>query len=432
MKTSLRTIGLLALAFSVCVGGAARGDGPEPYTRLREGDGGVVALEIASRSFRKVENGGEGWPRIRLVGAVHIGDSSYYGALQTLLDANALVLFEGVKPPGTGAIVEGLDDAAKGKATEKRGRFLLLVVEQFREKEGRFPKDFAELVREGDKRWRTVVEGCLMDAWGRGLVLSTVKKPADPESEFEEPEKYAAVVTSAGADGQVGTGDDVRAEGAPVVMGKKGAGAGNIQAQMAKALGLTYQLDAMDSGKKQWRSCDMDVEELQQKMEEAGADSSGLLKMLDGSSLMGRLAGWVLGMVGKNQQLSTMLKLMMVETLSRSEDLLSGPRGGAGGGGPLAGMQAMMKVILIDRNEVVVRDLRGVLEKERGLRDVAVFYGAGHMADLENRLVNDLGYVAEDTEWLSAIRVDPKDAGMSAAEVKALRERMKKMTEGMR
>src|SRR5689334_21651283 len=71
------------------------------YVRTREEADGVVVLEVGSRVF--LPAGGKG-PRIHLVSAVHVADAPFYAGAQERLDRMDLVLFEGIRPAGAGAV----------------------------------------------------------------------------------------------------------------------------------------------------------------------------------------------------------------------------------------------------------------------------------------------------------------------------------------
>ncbi len=66
---------------------------PLPYIRLGTNDASVVQLEIVARKFVSAQ---EGRPVIWLSAVSHIGETNYYRALQKHLDAQELVLFEGI------------------------------------------------------------------------------------------------------------------------------------------------------------------------------------------------------------------------------------------------------------------------------------------------------------------------------------------------
>jgi hypothetical protein len=58
-------------------------------------------------------------------------------------------------------------------------------------------------------------------------------------------------------------------------------------------------------------------------------------------------------------------------------------------------------VILAERNKVVLRVLKKVLD-EGTRKKIGIFYGGGHMPDLERRLIRELGFRRVRHEWLLA------------------------------
>ncbi len=66
---------------------------PQPYMRVARPDTNTVQLQIAVRKFVPVDRRG---PTIWLAGTSHIGEPEYYHALQKHLDAQTIVLYEGV------------------------------------------------------------------------------------------------------------------------------------------------------------------------------------------------------------------------------------------------------------------------------------------------------------------------------------------------
>ena len=81
-----------------------------------------------------------------------------------------------------------------------------------------------------------------------------------------------------------------------------------------------------------------------------------------------------------------------------------------------------MRALLEDRNAIVFRDLRKVLKQKKPPKSIVVFYGAAHMPDLEERIVEKLGFKPAGDEWLTAFGVNPKKAGLSAFEVGLVRK----------
>jgi hypothetical protein len=92
---------LLAAGFlAVCSGAFSQTQEPAApeFTRLVHTS--KTAEEMQTRAVKLVPQNGSG-PEIWLVGVAHIGRPEYYKSIQTLLDAQSLVLFEGVKPKGS-------------------------------------------------------------------------------------------------------------------------------------------------------------------------------------------------------------------------------------------------------------------------------------------------------------------------------------------
>lgn len=66
---------------------------PAPYLRIAQPQTNLIELQIAVREFLPANRA---QPRIWLTAVSHIGDSNYYAGLQRHLDAQDLVLYEGV------------------------------------------------------------------------------------------------------------------------------------------------------------------------------------------------------------------------------------------------------------------------------------------------------------------------------------------------
>lgn len=65
---------------------------PKPYVRARRPAADTFTLAVCIRKFEPVGAG----PVVYLAGAIHIGEPAYYAAVQKHLDAQTIVLFEGV------------------------------------------------------------------------------------------------------------------------------------------------------------------------------------------------------------------------------------------------------------------------------------------------------------------------------------------------
>src|SRR5690606_19605620 len=154
-----------------------------------------------------------------------------------LLDAKDFVLYESVKP--SGAAQPGGDTAEERIAsTEAAMKFTAGIIALHREKVGRYPKDLAALrdfAREQDERIEQWLALATRDAWMKSIHYLT----------NEQGESFSLI--SYGADGEPG-GDaeagDLLINDGHQVPALALASEGGLQAQLADALGLEFQLDA--------------------------------------------------------------------------------------------------------------------------------------------------------------------------------------------
>lgn len=397
---------------------------PEPPRWIRvveEDDGAKVKLQLVSREYQVGD--GEKGPRIFLTGAVHIADASFYKELQDFLDAKDVVLFEGVKPPGAGKLdhnAEQGNDEALAKATERRIRFVATFVEKYKQTHKSYPATFDELIAGVDGRVSKILAGCTHDAWGNPLTY-LLKEPA-PAGEARPKAKKGSAgfeITSLGADGKV-AGDGVDADLAfsdqpALARGEIIEGEG-IQRQLANALRLKFQLDEMDDTKANWRNSDLSVDQVMDRLAASGADSDQLFSMIGGGSFLDVVVGGVARLIGMSKMFSSILKMGMVDMLTQADDLLEGMAGEMG---------KMMEVIIEDRNKIVVEDLAKILREEPEIKTIGVIYGAGHLPDLEERLVEEFGLTPVGEKWFTAITVNIADTGMSPADAREMREMFK-------
>lgn len=394
------------------------------YVRVEEEEGGaIVKLQTAVREFKSEKADA---PTIYLVGAVHIGDKGFYEALQASLDSKDVVLFEGVRPPGAGRLEhqrEAPTDTERAALTEKRLRLLMISAEVAKEKLGHYPATMDELHASVGDRLGRFSRDCAVDAWGQAIALKLLPEQA-------EADKGRVEFVSLGSDGLVGgekSAADLSSTQLPPVKPEEVPKAGDegIQKKLARALGLVFQLDAMKHEGENWRSSDLSADQVQDRLEAAGADASGLFNMLSGSSFSAKLAGILLNVIASNQMLSTVTKVAMIDMLTHADRLLAG---GGGGGAQAEQLAKAMTVIIHDRNEVVEKDLRNIVTHEPNVKTIAVIYGAGHMADLEER-VEAMGYAPTRDVWFTAIRCDVRESGLSLSDVNMMRKTVRQSIE---
>lgn len=406
----------------------AKEQAPSPYLRVTETDAGTkVSLEVGIRTLRPAP--GSPGPEVSLVGAVHIADGSFYDEVQRFLDGRDLVLFEAVKPAGSGEAGADADEDTKVAQTEGRLRLMAMMIARYQRSHDRLPASLDELVAGLSPELARAAAGADEDAWGRRLVYVLDPGVASPVAGTAPMPPAGYDLLSYGADGAAGgdgpAADRRFADQKPLTRAESGSAGEKpgLQQKMADALGLVFQLQGVDYARPNWRNSDLSIDQIQTRLDEAGASGDALFGMLDGRSFSAKLAGLVLGIVGSNPTFAAMGKVMMVEMLSGAEELMGAMPGQMG---------KLFDVIIKDRNQVVVDDLRRIIADEPEVGTVGIFYGAGHLPDLEERLVEQLGYEPGETEWVSAIQVDLTAAGIPPAQARQLRQMVRTTIERQR
>lgn len=364
------------------------------YVRaLDSEDGSQRLLQVSVRTMAPREGDG---PLVHLVGVVHIGEKAYYAELQRFLDAQSVVLYEGVKPEGEGDAPR--DNDAKARITAARQRMLAILVSRYRRSENALPPTLDAAVEKVGGSLAKAARAALRDAWGNPQHLVLITDPASGRQRFD--------IVSHGSDGAPG-GEGPAADIAfsaqkPLRRAEVDAAGDGIQAQLARALGLEFQLSAIDYARTNWRNSDLSIDEVSERLGGGGENAEPLFQLLDGSSTMARMASLVLGFIERDASMSAMVRLMMIETLAQAESLMGAMPGE---------MNDFMRVIIVDRNQAVLDDLRRLLDTEKGHESVALFYGAGHLPDLEEAMVRDFAYEHRETRWFTGMRVAYDDAG---------------------
>lgn len=394
---------------------------PRQFLRIAEERNKWIALEIASRDYVRREGSGPGWgPRITLVGVAHIGDRAFYRDLQKLLNEYDVVLFESVKPPGTGG-AGGETPQQRIDSTRNAVRFVGGVLEACRERTQGYPHDLEALVKfaqDKDARLAQWLQVALVDAWGRPLHYELTPATQDQPARIE--------LASLGADGRLGG----EGENADIELGESNPADplpqlndDNLQSQLADALGLEFQLEALDYSPANWRCSDMAMDEVSRRLAARGLDFDVLGGTLAGSSFPAKVVGILLRFIRFADSLvegaiADTFKIMMIEMLS-DESIIEGSMQQFG--------QGFGEVIINERNQVVIDDLKSLLEREPKVKSIAVLYGAGHMPDLAERLREQLAYEPAGERWLRAISVDIAKSAVSPAEVNRMRVMMRQM-----
>jgi hypothetical protein len=177
-----------------------------------------------------------------------------------------------------------------------------------------------------------------------------------------------------------------------------------LQNGMKDMLDLEFQLSEVDYTPDNFVHADMSPESFAKAMADRGESIWSMMFRLMGQAMAQQAAGKnapndleiLMALFDRNRALK--LKRILAgqfENLEFVTSALSGPNGSA---------------LIEGRNEAAL----AVLKKQiaAGKQKIAIFYGAGHMPDIEKRLIADFGLKHDGERWIEAWNLrDPKDAG---------------------
>jgi hypothetical protein len=211
----------------------------------------------------------------------------------------------------------------------------------------------------------------------------------------------------------------------------------SMQSTLAHSIGLVFQLDAIDYDRANFLNSDLSVLQIQRIMaggqpltapgQGGGSNSSfdTLLQIMDGSSFLGSLFKVGMQIIAASPQLQAVAKLTFIEAIGRLKGDLSDVQGLP------PEWKQLIRVLIQARNQNLVADLKDELKKVPRSGSIAVFYGAGHMDDLEKRVTGGLHYRPSDETWLPAFSVNLRQSGISPVEAQIMRNLIKAQVDQM-
>ncbi len=252
------------------------------------------------------------------------------------------------------------------------------------------------------------------------------------------PEYYAALQKRLDAQSAVlfeGVGGERLAEGAK-------AESTGIQGQLAKALGLVFQLDAIDYKRAHFSNSDLTADALNQAIERRAtepapkpdpakpADKSApakvdnetftqLMGALHGEGDLAESLGGMVTLMGSTPEMRETTKLMLVEALGQAGELIDLAKAAS------PDMKDLFEVLITERNAEVIRQLDARVRKLGSGQSIAVFYGAAHMDEIARRLTGQLRYTPAAQHWDTAFTADGTKSIMPPAQIKMMLQMMR-------
>ena len=166
-----------------------------------------------------------------------------------------------------------------------------------------------------------------------------------------------------------------------------------LQMGMKSILELEFQLELIDYTKDNFIHADMSPEEYGESMEENDESITGYALKGIGQSMALQAAGKGGGELGMLMAMFSKDKSVRMRR-SMAKQMISM------GGGMVMFEGKNGSTIVDHRNTKCMSVLKEQIEA--GKRNLAIFYGAAHLADMEQRLLNDFGMKRGGTRWLTA------------------------------
>ena len=175
-----------------------------------------------------------------------------------------------------------------------------------------------------------------------------------------------------------------------------------LQVGMKNMLGLEFQLDHIDYGKKNMVHADLTPTEFSKSMQDRGESMTQMFLRMMGQSIAEQSKDpsgsgdfrMLFAFLSKDRTIK--LKRIMAEQLSdltTSTSVLDGPEG---------------STILTERNKRAMSVLKKSIQD--GHTTVGIFYGAAHLPDMEERLQDEFKLVRTDHRWITAWSLTSKQA----------------------
>jgi hypothetical protein len=169
-----------------------------------------------------------------------------------------------------------------------------------------------------------------------------------------------------------------------------------LQGGMKDMLELEHQLEHVDYTKQNLVHADMSPEEFSKSMSDRGESMWSMIFRMMGEGMARQANAQANGKSMDAQMLLALfderralaLKRVLAEQFEEmggTSAALDGPQG---------------STIITERNKVAFNELGKQIKD--GKRRIAVFYGAGHLPDMEKRLLNDFQLKRDHEQWLTA------------------------------
>ena len=176
-----------------------------------------------------------------------------------------------------------------------------------------------------------------------------------------------------------------------------------LQLGMKDALGMEFQLAAVDYTPKNFVHADMTAEEFEASMKKRGESFGGMLLSEMGKSMSATKQQNALAM-----NLDLFISALSSDRVYAVRRIAASQLAQEGSGEAFASADGT-STIITERNRRCLEIMEQQIKAKKPAK-VAIFYGAGHFADMEKRMVKDYGFTRSGEDWILAWNLRNPDA----------------------
>lgn len=343
---------------------------------------GKISLQSAINSY---VSDAPGHPKIVLLGNFHAGEPEYFQAINEELDQADLVLFEAPGRPGHLSTLRGSDKqrASRGKAA---GKYICAAIALYVEQnDGAYPEQLEELFHdEMESPTRSFLKRAIADS-GWGVAWSYQRT----ESGF--------VLSGLGADGIEGgkkVDKDLKYDESSKIV--------DYFLQMFRQTSASRQTEALIRMKFVDQGTIIDYSDpkfVLSDLDNVQLKSYGIPNNMGPPDMVGNSPRPESGSEAEQKELNKLRRRFISMNDPSEVPWMYGVNARGRN-------KQMYELMVVTRNDFVIDDLKWLLKQEEAPERVFVLYGAGHMLDIETRLMGDLGYRLDSTKWLTVCVAD--------------------------
>ncbi|MDA3873312.1 MAG: hypothetical protein PF795_05070 [Kiritimatiellae bacterium] len=196
-----------------------------------------------------------------------------------------------------------------------------------------------------------------------------------------------------------------------------------LQSNLALALGLVFQLHHIDYNQAHFINSDLtslqlmalfDGEEMPEDTPAARAQMENLIDNMEQNGVRGEMAASVMAFLDTRPGWAKGMRWGMVNILGNVTGNITEYTGLPDH------LRVLMRVLIEKRNEKVMSDIHDQLQTLAPGQTLAVFYGAAHMHDFDDRIRETYDAKLLDTTWMTAFSGNLQTSGLNLIEKKVL------------